>query len=368
MPAIGYLFAGAPDDFVLHEESARALLPTPYTYVLHGDGLAVRVAGLDAVLPLQTWRPGLVRDLQAVTPDVAGAVCAAIARGVAPSPPGGGAAPCYTVARDPRHPLRAAVGPYWAGMAPPAHYSYIVAANGVFVWMRSETFEAFVPIASFPEGTIWGLHALTPGARLLVPRLPAEILADLVAEARREAEATGHELLWQVCWREGAWVVVTPTQTNRRGSVSYDPVLDDGVIKVHSHGRHGTFWSVTDDRDERHAEFNIIVGDLHAREGPALLCRVGVYGRTLDVPAATVIEGDLPARDRYGDGHGAATPPGGADDLGPDAAAASVWTDDGLVTDAALDRIVAAVLARALHLIGDRCAHLARDHGPVGRD
>lgn len=376
MPVIGYLFAGAPDGLVLHEESARALLPTPYAYVLHADGLAARVAapGFAGLLPLASWAPGLVRDVQALAPNVASAATAAIARTAGPPPlPVGLTDHCYTVARDPRHPLKAAVGAYRSGMEPPAPYSYIVAANGVFVWSRTEAFEAFVPVAPYPEGTVWGLDALAPGARLLVPRVPAEILAYLIEEARREATQTGNESLWQLCWREGRWVIVEPEQTRARGSVGYDPnpALEDGVVKVHSHGRFGTFWSRTDNRDERHAEFNIIVGDLRAREGPSALCRVGVYGRTLAVPLAAVVEGDLPVRDRYGD-----TPPGtdarGAPlDTGADAprnADAGVNGDAGDAVTDAVTNVVASVVADVFARIGEECARIAGRGAGDARD
>jgi PRTRC genetic system protein A len=306
MPAIGYLFAGAPDDLVLHEEPARALLPTPYAYVLHAGGLAARVAtpGLTGLLPLASWPIDVVRDLQERAPDIAGAISTGIARGTAPPPLSlGRATHCYTVARDPRHPLRAAVGAYYPGMDPPAPYSYIVAANGLFVWTRTAAFEAFVPIAAYPAGTVWGLDELSPSARLLIPRAPAAFFAHFVEEAREEARRTGHEVLWQLCWRTGEWVIVKPEQVGTPGSVDYDPnqILEDGVIKLHSHGRFGAFWSATDNSDERHAEFNIIVGDLRSRTEPSALCRVGVYGRTLATSLSTVIDGDLPVRDRHGD-------------------------------------------------------------------
>ena len=178
------------------------------------------------------------------------------------------------------------------GMPRPPHlYDYILAEQGLI--KRVENRFAAVDCLLAPlEETLYGLnlqpYPLQP-LRFKLPRIPGRLLAETLAEARREIE---REVMYHFKYDPGeGWTVSRPAQEQSRVSVGYryrDP--DQIILDLHSHHRMPAFFSPTDDRDERGGRFYGVIGHLD-RETPELALRLGLYGHWLyNVPAALLFE------------------------------------------------------------------------------
>lgn len=60
-------------------------------------------------------------------------------------------------------------------------YQYILAGNGVFVRAETRFFTALLPVTAV---TVRGLPPLRPRFQLKIPRIPARLLAAILADAR----------------------------------------------------------------------------------------------------------------------------------------------------------------------------------------
>jgi len=201
---------------------------------------------------------------------------------------------CYTTAWEP---------------APPASYTYVTAANGLFLRVESPFFGAILPLVRYPVAAVRGLDSLTPCITLHVPRVPVSLLATMAGEALHTAATAGREALWQVQWlsRDGAavstggrvaagdnsgggWRLVRPVQATSPGQVRYDATAPDVLLTVHSHGRGGaTYFSATDDADDTGLSFQGVIGDLCRPDRPPhLLLRLCAFGYRWPVPPQVI--------------------------------------------------------------------------------
>jgi len=300
-PFVSYLFArGATPVPCL---ALRPGDPTPatLTVLLAANGLFARVATptLQATLPLVAFDDSdAVRGLDVraavLAPTLAAAPLSVDLPGLA-----------FAVARQEGRSLPIAIG-YGRAAEPGDPLTYVVAATGVYAAYTTPFYAARVRIVAIPPGLDLGLGPVEDGVALRVPRVPAALLHQIVAEALAIARASGHEALWQLRWDDGAgWNVARPAQDTAPGHVGYVPDGDPAVLlTVHSHGRHPTYWSGTDDADELGCGFNAVVGDLgDGLRSARLLARVSVFGHRLALPAAALFDGLLPIAD------GLTTPP-----------------------------------------------------------
>lgn len=173
-------------------------------------------------------------------------------------------------------------------------YEYVVAGNGIFIRAEDSRLSALVPIAD--DLTLHGLVALEPFVEFKLPRVPEAFLRAILESARRHLP---NEAMYQFIRPEqdplnylyNGWGCRVPRDLAAPTSVSLD--FDDdahAVIDLHSHATMDTFFSTTDDADERGFRVYCVIGKVDT-DTPEILCRVGVYGHHMLISADTIFEG-----------------------------------------------------------------------------
>lgn len=368
-PVVSYLFARSADALPgLWAPAPVQVRPgdppsAALTVLLAQNGLFVRVATptVQALLPLVDIPAGRVRGLAPCAP-------ALLAAADAPTPTTALAPLAYGVSRGAGRLLPVSLG-YGAAAEPGWPLTYVVAANGVFTSHVTPLYAALIRVCPLPVavGDRLGLGALDEGIALRVPRIPAHLLYTCAVEAARIAETSGREALWDFRWDAATgWSVDRPAQDTSASHVSAAPISDPRILlTLHSHGRHRTYWSGTDDRDEQRCGLNAVLGDLgDGLRSARLLVRVSVFGYFLRIPAATLFDGALPVAE--GPAPRGQTPPwprpASTWPRGDSAAPASTATverlvDEALALERAFDRAIERVAAPTL--VGQLGAALA---------
>lgn len=166
-------------------------------------------------------------------------------------------------------------------------FEYVIAGNGLFLRARRTGLEAMIPYCQTP---LQGLAPVRPYVRL-AGRVPLTLIQAALVQAWRELP---NEVLFWFLYREGPrlWNLVRPAQTNGpagcRPADPFDPQGAQALIDLHSHNTMPPAFSAIDDADEKGFRIYAVLGDLPAR--PALLVRVGIYGRYAVLPADRVFE------------------------------------------------------------------------------
>ena len=165
-------------------------------------------------------------------------------------------------------------------------YDYVLGSGGLYVQSESDHLTARVPVA---PAEVRGLAPVPEKVELAHGLIPARVfelgLAWMLA-------APDTERFFAVRWDGGAYRLVVPPQEGTSASLTYQPPT--GVIaEFHSHGRHGAFFSATDDRDEQGFRVYGVVGRLDTLE-PELTLRVGIYGHFAPLHWSQVFDGPLP--------------------------------------------------------------------------
>lgn len=153
---------------------------------------------------------------------------------------------------------------------PGVFYSYIMAANGLFIRARNKHLAATVCIA---PAEVRGLAPLEHSVELLHGRIPMRFvnLALSILSIKRDIEQYA-----AVTWRDG-YCLSVPEQTQTSGSVKYE-TLPDTVLDIHSHvGDVPPCFSPQDDKDELGFRIYAVAGDLQYLI-PTVALRLGVYG------------------------------------------------------------------------------------------
>ncbi len=169
------------------------------------------------------------------------------------------------------------------------YYSYILAANGVFVEAESPLLSARIPVA---ECEIRGLAPLESLVKLTYGSIPQRFW-DLALSAFM-AEPDSERYVAIVA--DGGYNFYVPTQDRSGASVTYE-VGNNVILDLHSHGRMGAFFSGQDDRDETGLKLYGVVGKL--RDTPVVRLRVGVYGHFRDLAWNEVFYGSLTGAAEY---------------------------------------------------------------------
>ncbi len=172
---------------------------------------------------------------------------------------------------------------------------YLVTRDGLFQVKRNLLFHARTKV----PGLSW-LMAEQEAAWLRLPRIPAAILAEIVAFFREvfrahRAEAVALLYFYQA---EKRYDLKIPKQQVAGGHCRYEigptPTGWVRVGTIHSHAAADAFHSELDDEDERHDDgLHVTIGNLDAEVSVA--CSLVVDGRRFTLKPSDVFEDASPA-------------------------------------------------------------------------
>ena len=173
--------------------------------------------------------------------------------------------------------------------------AYIPAQDGRVYEMRRNEIGIFIA----PSLHIAELEDIRAGFQMSLPRLPANLLTQIIAFFRRVCVDYGRdvEALVNVLWdREaGEYVLHVPPQRIDKANVETDlsaqpdPSRYLHVMDVHSHNTMAARFSRTDDADEQATRLYMVIGRLD-RYYPDIRCRFACGGRHVEIPAEQVCE------------------------------------------------------------------------------
>lgn len=178
--------------------------------------------------------------------------------------------------------------------------AYIPARDGKVYEMRRNEIGTFIA----PSQCIAELEDIRADFQMSLPRLPASLLAQIIAFFRRVCVEYGRDLeaLVNVLWdrQEKEYVLHVPPQKIDTMSVKTDlsqqpdPARFLHVMDVHSHNTMSARFSNVDDRDEQATRLYMVIGRLD-RYYPEIRCRFACGGRHVEIPAEQVCErADVP--------------------------------------------------------------------------
>jgi len=171
---------------------------------------------------------------------------------------------------------------------------YLVTRDGLFQVKRNPLFHARTRI----KGLSW-LMPEQEGARLLLPPIPAAILADIVAffrEVFRVHRAEAVVLLY-FNQEDRRYDLEIPKQQVAGGHCRYEigptPAGWVRVGTIHSHAAADAFHSELDDEDERHDDgLHMTIGNLDGEA--SVVCSLVVDGRRFTLKPSDVFEDAVP--------------------------------------------------------------------------
>lgn len=171
-------------------------------------------------------------------------------------------------------------------------YEYVIAGNGLFVRAEDSRLAALIPIAD--DLTLHGLVALESFVELKPPRLPSVYLDSILQSARRHLP---NEAMYQIGYDAAIvddvrfmWRITMPRPLADATPTALNfSDLPETVIDLHSHGAMDAFFSPTDDSDEKGFRIYVVIGKVDT-DTPEILCRVGVYGHHMLIPADRIFE------------------------------------------------------------------------------
>jgi hypothetical protein len=178
------------------------------------------------------------------------------------------------------------------------------------IYKRGQDAHRTVLVEIAPAFGAPGLMALAPHVRWhgFAHRLPGQLLAAMLAHARKAAAPTSGGLLrpieqqYHVTLEDARLRVRVPPQEATPGRVTYQPPVGVPVLlDLHSHHSMPAFFSGTDDRDDTGLGVSAVVGDIFDR--PEIAVRLCCYGHRQRVPALTIFDSLPGCRDTYGDRH-----------------------------------------------------------------
>lgn len=191
----------------------------------------------------------------------------------------------YCLAQDPLPPM---------SLDAPYFLEYILAGNGLFVRSARREMEACFPVVLCTVGG--GLPPLRPYLRLNGPRVPANLLTEMISHSRQAIlQFAGNiEQLYFLHLNDGRWSLVIPPQAATAMSVRatldpFDPAYRNALLESHSHHHMGAFWSGDDDLEEI-GKFRIFAVLGRIGESPEIAVRVGMWAYFFDFPASAVFE------------------------------------------------------------------------------
>ena len=174
-----------------------------------------------------------------------------------------------------------------------AMLEYVYAENGIFVRAKRPGIEAMIP---YVECTLNYLEPVTPYVKFDYPKVPSEIVSEMLALSQ-EAARDKLEILFYLLWEDDRWRLVIPSQNQSEWRVEpvergADSPFSFALIECHSHRTDLASFSTTDDRGEFNLRFYAVLGRVFEAEAE-IRVRIGVNGYTREIPATTIFE--LPA-------------------------------------------------------------------------
>jgi hypothetical protein len=191
----------------------------------------------------------------------------------------------------------------------PYFLEYILAGNGLFVRSARREMEACFPVVLCTVGG--GLPPLRPYLRLNGPRVPANLLTEMISHSsqamlRNAGNAVSHrraagvrgtngiEQLFFLHLNEGQWSLVIPPQAATAMSVqatldALDPAYSRATLEVHTHHVMKAYASLPDDFEEL-GKFRIFAVLGRIDESPEIAVRAGMWAYFFDFPASAVFE------------------------------------------------------------------------------
>ncbi len=163
------------------------------------------------------------------------------------------------------------------------YYTYIVAANGVFVEASGPLISARVPIADCP---IRGLAPAAAMVKLTYGSIPQRFW-DLALDAFM---AQPDQERYVAITGAAGYAFQVPEQEVTDSRVTYQN-SDNVVLDLHSHAHMPAFFSPQDDTDEVGLRLYGVVGRLNA--APVVKLRVGVFGYFMSLSWKDVFDGSL---------------------------------------------------------------------------
>lgn len=178
--------------------------------------------------------------------------------------------------------------------------AYIPAQDGKVYEMRRNEIGMFIA----PSQRIAELEDIRAGFQMSLPRLPAPLIAQIIAFFRRVCVEYSRDLeaLVNVLWDRQMceYVLHVPPQKIDAMSVKTDlsqqpdPTRYLHVMDVHSHNTMSARFSKVDDRDEQATRLYMVIGRLD-RYYPEIRCRFACGGRHMEIPAEQICErADVP--------------------------------------------------------------------------
>ena len=170
------------------------------------------------------------------------------------------------------------------GPSPPEGTHYIIARNGNFLRKREWWVDATVPVRQISV-----LDRQKPLAELLLPTLPAEVLAKASRLAKVVYDISQSEVCLLLHYNvEAGYQLSVPKQTVSPGRIDYDASERlSGALCVgtlHSHGALEAYHSDIDLEDETYADgVHITLGEVHKYPAFSLSAEVVVNGTRFSI-------------------------------------------------------------------------------------
>ncbi|RAM49912.1 MAG: hypothetical protein C6Y22_19110 [Hapalosiphonaceae cyanobacterium JJU2] len=165
---------------------------------------------------------------------------------------------------------------------------YWLAGNGVFV--RSHRRELEVCLQTV-QTHVAGLQSLKPYFCLTVPKVPSQVITDVINAASIN---TQQEILFYLGVENNQWWCHTPLQTASEAHVvslesSLKKSYTDAVVEIHSHGNLSAYPSITDNQEEK-GKFRVfaIIGTLNT--APTVYTRIGIYNHFFPIDPNLIFE------------------------------------------------------------------------------
>lgn len=198
--------------------------------------------------------------------------------------------------------------------APAPGITWVFAANGLFKRGSNADLDILVAVAEYAAFSPSAAAVSPPGLATLMPgvryhafphRLPGQLLAAMLAHARKAGRDVGQGLLgpvevqYHVTLEAGRLRVRVPPQDGTSGRVTYQPPHGVPILlDLHSHHGMPAFFSSTDDRDDTGLGVSAVIGKIF--DAPEIAVRLCCYGHTRRVPALSIFDSLPGCRDTYG--------------------------------------------------------------------
>jgi len=166
---------------------------------------------------------------------------------------------------------------------PGIFYSYITAADGMYLRTKNDRLNVTVNIA---DVQVRGLAPVAEEITLIHGKIPMYLfnLALSILMAKPDTEQ-----FIAFVWENGKYCLKQPTQTGTGGSVQYE-TWPNTVLDLHSHtGGIPAQFSIIDDRDEQGLGLYGVVAALR-NLFPTSSFRLGCYGYFLEVEKGEIFE------------------------------------------------------------------------------